>query len=91
MAGKVSMATEVVYPPKGAGKADEHPAYNHLTDTGSKIRSSAYIILTCHLHVFYAIKTTVFQSSNNPFNDYKTGYTIRCHPDENASFKKAYT
>ena len=53
MTGKVSMATEVVYPAQGEGlgKLDEHPAYNHITDADSKIRSSAYIMLTCHLHV----------------------------------------
>jgi len=94
MTGKVSMATEVVYPAQGEGleKLDEQPAYNHLTDTDSKIRSFAYIMLTCHLHVCrYTIKTTVLQSSNNPVSDYKTGYTTQCHADEHASFTKAFT
>jgi len=74
---------------EGLEKGDEHPAYNRLTDTDSKMRSSAYIILTCHLHAFTLSKTTVLQSSNNPFNDYKTGYTTQCHPDEHPSFTKS--
>jgi len=41
---------------EGLEKGDEHPAYNHLTDTDSKMRSSAYMMLTCHLHAFYTSK-----------------------------------